>query len=85
MKTCPMRLTCSAVWARYRRCRDALSPQAALADADALMVRSVTKVNEALLAGTRVGFVGTATAGTDHVDERWLQQARYRLFCRTGL
>lgn len=39
------------------------------------MVRSVTKVNEALLSGTPIKFVGTATAGTDHVDEQWLQQA----------
>jgi erythronate-4-phosphate dehydrogenase len=37
-------------------------------------VRSVTKVNEELLAATRVGFVGTATAGTDHVDDAWLKQ-----------
>ncbi|WP_145587833.1 4-phosphoerythronate dehydrogenase PdxB [Yersinia rochesterensis] len=49
-------------------------PLDALADADALMVRSVTKVNEALLQGTSIRFVGTATAGTDHVDENWLQQ-----------
>lgn len=45
-----------------------------LADADALMVRSVTKVNQALLAGSHVSFVGTATAGTDHVDDQWLKQ-----------
>ncbi|MEX9254129.1 4-phosphoerythronate dehydrogenase PdxB [Pseudenterobacter timonensis] len=50
-------------------------PVEALDDADALMVRSVTKVNEALLAGKRVKFVGTATAGTDHVDDGWLAQA----------
>lgn len=50
-------------------------PVAELDDADALMVRSVTKVNEALLAGKPVKFVGTATAGTDHVDDRWLTQA----------
>lgn len=50
-------------------------PVEALDDADALMVRSVTKVNEALLAGKRVKFVGTATAGTDHVDDAWLAQA----------
>jgi len=49
-------------------------PQEALNDADALMVRSVTKVNEALLAGKPVKFVGTATAGTDHVDDAWLEQ-----------
>ncbi|KNC94712.1 4-phosphoerythronate dehydrogenase PdxB [Trabulsiella odontotermitis] len=50
-------------------------PEEALNDADALMVRSVTKVNAALLAGKPVKFVGTATAGTDHVDEEWLAQA----------
>ncbi|WP_054179316.1 4-phosphoerythronate dehydrogenase PdxB [Trabulsiella odontotermitis] len=50
-------------------------PGEALDDADALMVRSVTKVNAALLEGKPVKFVGTATAGTDHVDEEWLAQA----------
>jgi erythronate-4-phosphate dehydrogenase len=49
-------------------------PPEVLAGADALMVRSVTKVNAALLAGSSVKFVGTATAGTDHVDDVWLQQ-----------
>lgn len=41
-------------------------------DADALLVRSVTKVNEALLAGSRVKFVGSATIGVDHVDQAYL-------------
>ncbi len=41
-------------------------------EADALLVRSVTPVNESLLAGSRVQFVATATIGTDHVDERYL-------------
>ena len=50
-------------------------PQDALNDADALMVRSVTKVNAELLSGTSVRFVGTATAGTDHVDDAWLASA----------
>ncbi|WP_028024829.1 4-phosphoerythronate dehydrogenase [Enterovibrio calviensis] len=40
-----------------------------LIDIDALMIRSVTKVDEALLEkANRLRFVGTATAGTDHVD-----------------
>lgn len=39
------------------------------------MVRSVTKVNESLLGGKPVKFVGTATAGTDHVDDARLAQA----------
>ncbi|MCW6606766.1 4-phosphoerythronate dehydrogenase PdxB [Yersinia ruckeri] len=49
-------------------------PLEALTHADALMVRSVTKVNAELLQGTRIRFIGTATAGTDHVDEAWLRQ-----------
>ena len=47
-----------------------------LAEADILLVRSVTKVNESLLANTPVKFVGTATIGTDHVDMDWLEQNR---------
>lgn len=40
-----------------------------LVDADVLLVRSVTQVNRDLLQGSQVKFVGTATIGTDHVDE----------------
>lgn len=43
-------------------------------DADILLVRSVTRVGRELLEGSRVRFVGTATIGTDHVDQDWLQQ-----------
>jgi erythronate-4-phosphate dehydrogenase len=43
-----------------------------LKDADALLVRSITKVNSALLDNTNVKFVGTATIGTDHVDTTYL-------------
>ncbi|WP_350305141.1 4-phosphoerythronate dehydrogenase PdxB [Photorhabdus viridis] len=50
-------------------------PEGALDNADAFMVRSVTKVNEELLKGSTVKFIGTATAGTDHVDQQWLSQA----------
>ena len=44
-----------------------------LIDADILLVRSVTSVNEALLKGTSVKFVGSATSGIDHVDLIWLK------------
>lgn len=44
--------------------------------ADALIVRSITKVTEALLAGSRVRFVGTATIGVDHIDQGYLQQEK---------
>lgn len=46
-----------------------------LHQADVLIVRSVTKVNAALLQGTPVRFVGTATIGTDHVDRAFLAAA----------
>lgn len=45
-----------------------------LQDADALVVRSITKVDEKLLNGTPVKFVGTATIGTDHIDEEYLTE-----------
>lgn len=37
-------------------------------EAELLIVRSVTRVDGALLDGSRVRFVGTATIGTEHVD-----------------
>jgi erythronate-4-phosphate dehydrogenase len=40
--------------------------------ADVLIVRSETKVGPALLNGSRVGFVGTASIGTDHLDLEYL-------------
>ena len=48
---------------------------AALMEADVLLVRSVTRVDAGLVAGTPVQFVGTATAGTDHVDRAALARA----------
>jgi erythronate-4-phosphate dehydrogenase len=46
----------------------------AVRDADVLLVRSVTPVNAALLDGSRVGFVATATIGFDHIDREYLMQ-----------
>jgi len=43
-----------------------------VSDADALVVRSVTRVDERLLSASKVRFVGTATSGTDHVDTAYL-------------
>ncbi|MEK9765482.1 MAG: 4-phosphoerythronate dehydrogenase PdxB, partial [Thalassolituus sp.] len=45
-----------------------------VAEADMLLVRSVTRVDEALLAGSKVKFVGTATIGTDHIDLDYLNE-----------
>lgn len=44
-------------------------------DADVLLVRSITKVDRALLEGSRVRFVATATSGTDHLDLDYLRAA----------
>lgn len=47
---------------------------AQVADADVLLVRSVTKVNAELLSqNSRLQFVGTATIGVDHIDRIYLQ------------
>jgi erythronate-4-phosphate dehydrogenase len=43
-------------------------------DATVLLVRSVTRVDGALLDGSAVRFVATATIGTDHVDRAYLKE-----------
>ncbi|MFZ1730398.1 MAG: 4-phosphoerythronate dehydrogenase [Bacteroidota bacterium] len=43
-----------------------------LQTADVLLCRSTIAVNAALLEGTPVRFVTTATSGTDHFDTNWL-------------
>ncbi|MFA6597580.1 MAG: 4-phosphoerythronate dehydrogenase [Ignavibacteriaceae bacterium] len=48
--------------------------QSVLKNVDALIVRSITKIDKALLEGTSVSFVGTATIGTDHVDLEYLNE-----------
>ena len=44
-------------------------------DADILLVRSVTVVNEALLSKTSVKFVGSCTIGIDHLDVTYMEAA----------
>ncbi|MCA9420868.1 MAG: hypothetical protein KC592_07610, partial [Nitrospira sp.] len=44
-----------------------------LQDTNILLIRSITKVDEALLKGTPVEFVGSASAGVDHLDEAYLK------------
>lgn len=48
-------------------------PPSLLRQADALVVRSITRVGGALLEGSRVKAVGTCTIGTDHLDIPWLE------------
>jgi len=51
-----------------------ITPEA-VKDADALLVRTRTRCNEALLGGSRCRFVATATIGTDHIDRKWCAAA----------
>lgn len=52
--------------------------RAAVSRADALLVRSITRVDEALLKDSPVRFVGTCTIGTDHLDLDYLDRSGIR-------
>jgi len=56
---------------------DAITPDA-VRRADALIVRSVTCLNAALLEGSTIAFAGSVTAGIDHVDTAYLAKAGIR-------
>ena len=43
-------------------------------NADVLLVRSVTKVDFSLLKDSKVGFIGSATSGIDHIDTKYLKK-----------
>ncbi len=47
-------------------------------DADVLLIRSVSRINERLLKDSSIQFVGSATIGIDHVDSDYLQRAGIR-------
>lgn len=55
-----------------------------LTDADVLIVRSITNVNEDLLKNTNVKFVGTATIGTDHIDLDYLEENKIAFTSAAG-
>lgn len=47
----------------------------AVRDADALIVRTRTRCDRALLQGSRVRFIATATIGFDHIDTAYCREA----------
>lgn len=53
-------------------------------DADALVVRTRTRCDASLLAGSRVKLVATATIGTDHIDSRWCAENGIRTVNAAG-
>ena len=56
-----------------------LSPEeitpCAVRNADALFVRTRTRINKELLQGSKVRFVATATIGFDHIDQSYCREA----------
>ena len=49
-----------------------------LKDTDALIIRTRTRCNEKLLAGTPVRFIATATIGHDHIDKNYCETHNLR-------
>lgn len=54
------------------------------ADADVLVVRTRTRCDAALLEGSRVRLVVTATIGTDHIDTEWCRRHGIRVANAAG-
>ncbi|MEY2719201.1 MAG: hypothetical protein RLZZ273_567, partial [Bacteroidota bacterium] len=53
-------------------------------NATALLIRSTTRVTYDLLIGTRISFVGSATAGLDHIEQDLLQDRNIRVVGAPG-
>ncbi len=62
---------------------DAIGP-ADVRDADAILTRTRTRCNSALLEGSRVRFIGTATIGFDHIDMPWCAANGIRVTTAAG-
>ncbi|SFV83013.1 Erythronate-4-phosphate dehydrogenase [hydrothermal vent metagenome] len=58
--------------------------KAVVKEADVLIVRSRTKVNQDLLQGSKVKFVGSTVAGLDHVDQDYLAKNNITFFSAQG-
>lgn len=57
---------------------------AAVADADAMIVRTRTRCDASLLEGSKVGFIATATIGTDHIDLDYCRRKGIRVVFAPG-
>ncbi len=55
-----------------------------LHDTQILLIRSITQVNKTLLQGTPVKFVGSASAGTNHIDTAYLQSQNIEVASASG-
>jgi len=57
---------------------------AVVADADALIVRTATRVDANLLSGSSIRFAGTSTTGFDHIDLDFLRKNNIGFACGPG-
>ncbi|MGI9285004.1 MAG: 4-phosphoerythronate dehydrogenase [Pseudomonadales bacterium] len=73
-----------AQWGELTRLPGRDIARADLSSADALLVRSITAVDSALLTGTNVRFVGSTTSGVDHIDQRFLRASNIAFAHATG-
>ena len=53
-------------------------------NADALFVRSTTKINSKLLSNSPIKFIGSATSGYDHFDNDILNNSKYSIYIASG-
>jgi erythronate-4-phosphate dehydrogenase len=53
-------------------------------DADILLVRTITHVDKKLLQHSKVKFVGSVTAGADHLDTQWLDSLGIAWYVAAG-
>ena len=60
-----------------------IDPQS-LRQADVLIVRSRTQVNQDLLAASQVKFVGSAVAGLEHIEQDYLKAKHIQFFSAQG-
>lgn len=62
---------------------EAITP-AVMKDADALITRTRTRCDEALLEGSRCSFIATATIGTDHIDLDYCRERGIKVVSAPG-
>ena len=55
-----------------------------LKDTEILLIRSITQVDETLVKGTPIEFIGSASAGTDHMDTAYLQSQNFEFASASG-
>ena len=53
-------------------------------DADALFIRSTTKIDTELLSNSCIKFIGSATSGYDHIEPSIFDCSKYEIFVASG-